>query len=103
MRLGRPIGAVMLAGALWWAGMTLLDLATVSPVHWPRLLPHIVVEAIPAATGALSGSLLLFRGRGARVLLTAFLLTLLQAFAASLFAPQLSVSYERTVAESRNN
>lgn len=57
--LARAAGYLLLAGASCWAALAGNELARVSPVLWPLVLPWLALTGVPAAVGAATALLLL--------------------------------------------
>lgn len=93
------LGALLLTGAVAWLGLTLKDLNAVSPLHWPRMAPAILLGVPPAGAATAAGILLLARNRAALVMLVALGLTLGQAVTALVSQPELRSAYRLTVQE----
>jgi hypothetical protein len=56
---GRALGYLLLAAASCWAAVASAELARLSPVLWPVVLPWLVATGLPAAVGAITGTALL--------------------------------------------
>ncbi len=57
--LARAAGYLLLAGGSCWAALASLELARLSPVLWPLVLPWLAITGLPAAAGAATAILLL--------------------------------------------
>ncbi len=57
--VGRALGYVLLGAASCWAAVASAELARLSPVLWPLVLPWLVVTGLPAAAGAVTATALL--------------------------------------------
>ncbi len=57
--LARVTGYLLLAGGSCWAALAGLELARVSPILWPLVLPGLALTGVPAAAGAAAALLLL--------------------------------------------
>ena len=57
--MGRTLGYLLLAAASCWAAVASAELARLSPVLWPVVLPWLVATGLPAAAGALTATVLL--------------------------------------------
>jgi|GEM_PF-5681463 len=96
------VGLLLSGLWLWWAYGWAVDLAVVSPVHWPLLLPDLVLQMIPAALVA-GTAVACLRNRpvaSARLAVLA-VITALQSLLVSLAAPDLPGGHLVTVEESR--
>lgn len=60
---GRALGYFLLAGASCWAAVASAELARLSPVLWPLVLPWLVLTGLPAAVGAVTATSLLKRNQ----------------------------------------
>lgn len=84
-----------------WAHSVADDMFTVSPVHWPMLLPWLTLSGIPALVGGFTAAALLFGKPGARALTLAFAITLAQAALISYLAPEIEQRYAEVVESGR--
>ena len=100
-RWSRIAGLVLLGAFLGWAVRTAVHLTIVSPVHWPLLLPAIVVSGIPALAAAVTGAAYLFRLRRAPQFLVVLLVSIGQSWLFSTAAPDIEHHYRETVEQSR--
>lgn len=57
--LGRALGYLLLAAASCWAAVASAELARLSPVLWPLVLPWLAATGLPAAAGAVAATTLL--------------------------------------------
>ena len=57
--VGRALGYLLLAAASCWAAVASAELARLSPVLWPLVLPWLMVTGLPAAAGAVTATALL--------------------------------------------
>ena len=97
----RGLGALILVACSWWALNALTDIASVSPVHWGLLLPHLALVGFPAFIGGITaGALLLGRGV-ARALMLGLIVAVAQAAAISWLAPEFEQRYSDTVEHGR--
>ncbi len=93
----RGIGVALLVGCGWWALNASSDVASVSPVHWGLLLPHLAIVGFPALVGTLTAGALLIGRPGVRALLIGLGISLMQAVAISYAAPEIEQRYSETV------
>ena len=93
----RAIGAMLLVFCCWWAFGTLDDVASVSPVHWGLMLPHLAITGFPAMVGAITAAAMLVGKSGVRALLLGLGISLVQAVAISYAAPEIEERYSETV------
>lgn len=91
------LGGLLLVACAVWARGAADDLFTVSPVHWPMLLPWLTLSGIPALVGGFTAAALLFGKPGARALTLAFVITLAQAALVSYLAPEIEQRYVQVV------
>jgi hypothetical protein len=57
--LARSTGYLLLAGGSCWAALASVELARLSPVLWPLVLPGLALTAIPAAAAGATAVVLL--------------------------------------------
>ncbi|MBI2071617.1 MAG: hypothetical protein HYT81_01045 [Gemmatimonadetes bacterium] len=57
--VGRALGYLLLAAASCWAAVASAELARLSPVLWPLVLPWLAATGLPAAAGAVAAPALL--------------------------------------------
>jgi hypothetical protein len=57
--LARVAGYLLLAGGSCWAALASVELARLSPVLWPLVLPGLALTAVPAAAGGATAIALL--------------------------------------------
>ncbi len=76
---------------------TIQDLQIVSLVHWPLLLPELVLEGVPAILAVAAAAALLLNRRSAPTLLLLLAVTLGHAGAIALVAPEIQLRYRETV------
>jgi len=57
--LARAAGYLLLAGGSCWAALASFELARLSPVLWPLVLPGIALTAVPAAAAGATAIVLL--------------------------------------------
>lgn len=100
-RFLRPLGALLLVACAIWANSVADDLFTVSPVHWPMLLPWLTLAGVPVLVGAFTAAALVFGKPGARALTLAFVITLAQAALISYLAPDIEKRYDQVVAQGK--
>ena len=100
-RSHRVIGGLLLAACGLWAYGAADDIAVVSPVHWPILLPWLTLAGIPALIGTFTAAALVFGKPGARALTLAFALTLAQAALISYLAPEIEQRYTQVVEQGK--
>jgi hypothetical protein len=93
----RLLGCVLFGIVAWWTIATIQDLYIVSLVHWPLLLPALVLEAVPATTAMAAAGALLLNRRSAPTLLLLFVVTLGHAGAITFVAPEFTSRYRDTV------
>jgi hypothetical protein len=93
----RGIGALILVGCTWWGLDALTDVASVSPVHWGLLLPHLAVMGFPAVVGTVTAAAMLIGKSGVRALLLGLVVSVAQAVAISFAAPDIEERYSETV------
>jgi hypothetical protein len=93
-------GLGLLGASSWWTISAARDLATVSPIHWGLILPQLVLGGVPALLSALTAGAIIFGRPGARALVFALGVTLLQMFAVSALAPDIQERYTQTLQQS---
>jgi hypothetical protein len=98
----RLLGSILFGIVAWWKMGTIQDLHIVSLVHWPLLLPALVLEAVPATMAIAAAGALLFNRRSALTLLLLFAVTLGHAGAITLVAPEITVRYRDTVEQAES-
>jgi hypothetical protein len=101
IRWTRVAGLILLGASLGWAARTVSHLTIVSPVHWPLLLPAIVVTGIPALAAAVTGAAYFARHRRAPQFLVVLLVSIGQSWLFSTAAPDIEHHYRETVEQSR--
>lgn len=57
--LARAAGYLLLAGGSCWAALASFELARLSPVLWPLVLPSLAITAVPAAAAGATAVMLL--------------------------------------------
>ncbi len=57
--IARTAGYLLLAGASCWAALASNELARLSPVLWPLVMPWLALTGVPAAAGAATAIVLL--------------------------------------------
>jgi hypothetical protein len=100
-RTPRLLGGLLLLACGLWVNAAADDVITVSPVHWPMLLPWLTLAGIPALVGAFTAAALLFGKPGARALTLAFAITLAQAALVSYLAPEIEQRYTTVVEQGK--
>jgi uncharacterized membrane protein YczE len=95
------LGAGLLALCAWWAVNRAMDLAAVSVVHWPFLLPRLVMEAVPLLLASLLGGALVLGSRTAKPLAVLFAVTVVQGITIRLAVPEVTRQYRTTLEQSR--
>jgi hypothetical protein len=93
----RGIGVLILLGCTWWGLNALTDVASVSPVHWGLLLPHLAVLGFPAVVGTVTAGAMLIGKSGVRALLLGLVVSVVQAVAISYAAPDIEERYSEAV------
>jgi hypothetical protein len=93
----RLLGSTILGTCLWWTTGTIQDLQLVSLVHWPLLLPELVLEGVPAVLAGAAAAALLLNRRSAPTLLLLLAVTVGHAGAIGLVAPEIQLRYRETV------
>lgn len=101
-RLARLVGVALFGLWFWWAYHRAIDLAVVSPVHWPLMLPQLVLEGIPAVIGAATASALVLVPRRSKPLAYLLCVSVVQSVVISAAIPNLERDYDRTIYESRS-
>jgi hypothetical protein len=99
--LARAVGALLFVACGWWALGAANDVVSVSPVHWPILLPYLTLSGIPALVGTFTAAAIVFGRPGARALVLAFALTLAQAVAVAHLAPEIPGRYGQLVEQGK--
>lgn len=95
------LGGLLLVACGAWVHGAAGDVFTVSPVHWPMLLPWLTLSGIPALVGGFTAAALLFGKPGARALTLAFVITLAQTALVSYLAPEIEHRYAQVVENGR--
>lgn len=103
LAFSRVAGLMILVACTWWTLHAYDDFNNVSPIHWGLMTPWAVLGLVPTLVGAAAGGLLLYRGRGGKTLLLAFVLTVAQALTVAVLNPDIRRSYEATVSQSRDS
>jgi len=101
--LARGVGVLLLLSSGGWAIGAARDLSLVSPIHWPLVLPQMLLGFVPALFSALLAGALIFGRPGVRALTFALGVTLLQGLLVRRLAPDLHTRYQVTVEQGQES
>jgi hypothetical protein len=101
-RFRQLVGVLLFAAWFWWAHGWADTLAVVSPIHWPLLLPQLVLEGVPAAIGFATSAVLFLNSRQARSLVLLLCVSTAQSVALWAATPEIGRRYDETVTRSRH-
>ena len=101
-RFARLFGVLLFATWVWWAYQRASDLAIVSPVHWPLLLPQLVLEGIPATIAVATAASLVFTPKRSKLWACLLCVSVVQSVVIAIAVPGLEGEYKRTLDESRS-
>ena len=97
----RGLGALLLGTWVWWALGWAVDLAGVSPIHWPSLFPRLLIEGIPATVGALTAGLMVLGSNQTHRLAWLFAATAAHSAIVAAAMPDLTARHGETLRQSR--
>lgn len=89
----RCLGVILGAASLTWCGLRAIDVWSVTVVHWPLLIPRLVLEGVPAALGGAAGIALWLERDVARPMVAMFSITLAYALAMATVNPEIVSRY----------